>query len=259
MSSQPRISSAVSSGSSTCGQCPTSSRTIQSACGQLALVARRGARPGQELVLGAPDDPQRARDRVQWPVVAGGERDHPRCLAAVGRGGKDTGQRCRSLSHPTGRAPSRRSVGTALRPSVSCLPAASPQPPAGANAVTDRARPRAASWSATYPPSELPTTCAVSHARLVHHPLDRFDHRRGGRLCGQRRAAEVARERWHEHRRAPALQPRPHQLPHVPGAGEAVDQDQRGQYSATMNGGWNRSAVERDVRASPSGTPGRTR
>src|SRR3954470_14971908 len=36
------------------------------------------------------------------------------------------------------------------------------QPPAGASATTDSARPRAASWSARKPPSELPAMCAVA-------------------------------------------------------------------------------------------------
>src|SRR3954451_21263342 len=37
---------------------------------QLAPVARRRVRPGQQLVLGAPDDPHGAGDRPDGPVVA---------------------------------------------------------------------------------------------------------------------------------------------------------------------------------------------
>ena len=51
-----------------------------------------------------------------------------------------------------------------LRWSLSVSPrdsSPSAQPAAGANATTERARPRAASASATCPPSELPTMCAV--------------------------------------------------------------------------------------------------
>ena len=107
------------------------------------------------------------------------------------------------------------------------------------------ARPRARELQRDVAAERVADDVRFADARLVHRLLDGFDER-GGRDRGrERRAAEVAGERRGE-QRVVALEPRPHQLPHVRGAGEAVDQDQcgqRGVYSATMNGGWNWSAV----------------
>src|SRR3954465_12148017 len=66
--------------------------------GQLPPVAGRGARPRQQLVRRAPDDPHGAARRIERPVVLEREGEHPRRLAAGERGGEDLrDQRLRQL------------------------------------------------------------------------------------------------------------------------------------------------------------------
>ena len=81
------------------------------------------------------------------------------------------GERIVAVRRPSGVAAIAAACGAAAstwscisRSEVSVATASSrcAQPPAGASATTVRARPRAASCSATNPPSELPTMCAVS-------------------------------------------------------------------------------------------------
>ena len=90
--------------------------------------------------------------------------------------------------------------------------------------------------------------------RLVHRPLDGFDERGGGDRGRERRAAEVAGQRRGE-QRVVALEPRPHQLPHVRGAGEAVDQDQRRSARCVLRHDERRLELvgrERDVERRPA-------
>src|SRR6478736_5514605 len=51
----------------------------------LSPVARGRRRPREELVRGTPHEPERAEDRIERPVVASRELDHPRRLHAPRR------------------------------------------------------------------------------------------------------------------------------------------------------------------------------
>jgi hypothetical protein len=111
--------------------------------------------------------------------------------------------------------------------SVSSLRVA--QPPAGASATTLRARPRAASCSATKPP-RVAREVRGRHPRRVHRALDGV----GDRVVAvDRRAARVAGQRGGEHVVA-ALQRRQHELPRPPGVEEAVQQDERRPAAAAV-------------------------
>ena len=153
---------------------------------ELGPVAGRRVGQRQQLVLGAPDEAQRAGDplRLGLPALALGEgeqrlgvagggaadqvgdevggdvvgiasRRRGRPLAALRRGGDLVAPagRLRAPSAPS-RGSNRASPRSPGRPRI--------QPPAGAIATTERARPRWASRSATKPPSELPATAGAS-------------------------------------------------------------------------------------------------
>ena len=139
-------------------------------CGRTA--ASRAA-PGRRCGRGPPAT---GRDRRAAPR----SRDRPPCSPAMpARGARASDAGTRSPRRMMSRSARRRSFGRRRAPACAARSArvtrmlareearqarASPspcvQPPAGASATTERARPRLASSSASAPPIELPTMCA---------------------------------------------------------------------------------------------------
>ena len=215
-----RIRSAVRSGSSTCGQWPRFSSVVTSACGIRSMKYDEYSRGGITMSLPAKtrctgtsmvSRPSAGMLRMHasrtWNGCVAPSADRATWRAScrvdaariVGDGLEPEVHERASVAAGSSRAARSRVVAKAAKvmPIATSRGSRPSYPPAGAIAVTVRARPRRASSRAAQPPSELPTTCAVrqptasiSRSRWStiarSSPATTATDRRSGRACSPR-------------------------------------------------------------------------